>query len=213
MPVRSRSRSSIAAIVVRPPRLIVAQLVELGVDAVAHQARRRVSEAGGASTRVALDRRRPRRAAGPGPWPAGAASGAGAARRAASRAAGSARSERGERHQVARSGGAEGDPAQDPVDVLDGASASRKRPRSSVRKASSSTASSRSWIGSSVHQRPQDPLAQQPRAHARCAVSSSTLEQRARAGRRRPGSPPARGCGASGRRAPGRRPPGACAGR
>ena len=38
MPVRARSASSIAAIAVLPPRLIVAQLVELGIDAVANDA-------------------------------------------------------------------------------------------------------------------------------------------------------------------------------
>ena len=38
MPVRARSRSSISAITCRPERLIVSQIVELGIDAVAREA-------------------------------------------------------------------------------------------------------------------------------------------------------------------------------
>ena len=89
--MRARSRSSMAAIVARPPRLMLAQLVELGVDAVADEAalaheRRRVVD------QRALDRPRRGRAAGRAPSACGARAGPGT-RRAASAAAGRARSD------------------------------------------------------------------------------------------------------------------------
>ena len=119
MPVRARSRSSISAMTCLPERLIVAQLVELGVDAVADEA------AVARERRRLVDQRAPRSRRG--------------RRRRSSSSATSERDERrlqlGEQRraragstaerllqadEIARPGGAERRARDQPLEVLDG---------------------------------------------------------------------------------------------